>query len=142
GLPVENTWRSHQVPISDARGNADHRRLLESWMRSYRPEELFDADGALRPELADLPPKGNRRMSANPNANGGLLLRDLELPDFRQYAVEVPEPGATSAEATKVLGGFLRDVMLRNADRFRVFGPDETASNRLSSLFEATDRTW
>src|SRR5439155_19266917 len=112
------------------------------WMRGYRPEELFDPDGRLVPELAELPPEGARRMSANPHANGGLLLRDLRLPRFQDYAVDVPAPGATSGEATKVLGAFLRDVVRMNPDNFRVMGPDETASNRLSSLFEATDRTW
>jgi xylulose-5-phosphate/fructose-6-phosphate phosphoketolase len=142
GLPVEGTWRSHQVPMAEVRTNADHRRILESWMRSYRPEELFDADGALIAELAELPPRSYRRMSANPHANGGLLLRDLAMPDFRDYAVDVPAPGATSSEATRVLGTFLRDVMRRNMDTFRVFGPDETASNRLGALLEVTDREW
>ena len=122
------------------RTNPEHLALLEAWLRSYRPEELFDADGALVPELAELPPKGYRRMSANPHANGGLLLRDLALPDFRDYAVEVPAPGATTAEATRVLGTFLRDVIDRNRETFRIFGPDETASNRLGAVFEVTDR--
>jgi len=142
GLPVENTWRSHQVPLNDVRNNPEHLAQLESWMRGYRPEELFDADGALVPELAALAPQGDRRMSANPHANGGLLLDDLLLPDFRGYAVEVPLPGATTAEATRVLGGFLRDVIRRNPDRFRLFGPDETDSNRLSAVFEATDKVF
>src|SRR5207247_9917890 len=132
----EGTWRSHQVPILGARENPEHLRLLEEWMRSYRPEELFDEDGRLVPELADLPPKGERRMSANPHANGGVLLRDLVLPDFRDYAVDVPKPGTTFSEATRVLGGFLRDVTARNPDNFRLFGPDETASNRLAAVFE------
>jgi xylulose-5-phosphate/fructose-6-phosphate phosphoketolase len=142
GLPVEGTWRSHQVPITDVRENPDHLRLLEEWMRSYRPEELFDQQGRLVAELAELPPRGRRRMSANPHANGGELLRDLALPDFRDYAVDVPEPGKTSSEATRVLGGFLRDVIAANAENFRLFGPDETASNRLSDVFAATKRTW
>jgi xylulose-5-phosphate/fructose-6-phosphate phosphoketolase len=142
GLPVENTWRSHQVPIATVRGNDDHVRLLEEWMSSYRPEELFDDGGAPVAELLELPPRGDRRMSANPNANGGSLLRDLQLPDFRAYAVEVKEPGTTFSEATRVLGGFLRDVIERNPANFRVFGPDETASNRLGDVFAATDRAW
>jgi xylulose-5-phosphate/fructose-6-phosphate phosphoketolase len=128
--------------VAEVRENAEHRALLESWMRSYRPEELFDKDGALMVELAQLPPKGQRRMSANLRSNGGLLLRDLALPDFCTYGVEVTHPGATSSEATRVLGGFLRDVIRQNSETFRLFGPDETASNRLSSVFEATDRAW
>jgi xylulose-5-phosphate/fructose-6-phosphate phosphoketolase len=142
GHQVEGTWRSHQVPMSEVRTNAANRRVLEDWLRSYRPEELFDERGALIPELAELPPKSYRRMSANPHANGGLLLRDLALPDFRDYAVDVPAPGATTAEATRVLGTFLRDVMARNMETFRVFGPDETASNRLGAVLEVTDKTW
>ncbi len=142
GVPVEGTWRAHQVPIAEARGNADHRRMLEAWMRSYRPEELFDDDGALDPRLRALAPEGERRMSANPHANGGLLLRDLDLPDFRDYAVTVETPGASTAEATRVLGAFLRDVIRRNPSTFRLFGPDETDSNRLSAVFEATNRAW
>jgi xylulose-5-phosphate/fructose-6-phosphate phosphoketolase len=142
GKPVENSWRSHQVPIVDPRQNADHLRLLEEWMRSYRPEELFTDDGAPLPELLELPPDGERRMSANPNANGGSLLRDLRLPDFRDYAVEVTEPGTTFSEATRVLGGFLRDVISRNPANFRLFGPDETASNRLGDVLAATPRQW
>ncbi len=142
GKPVENSWRSHQVPIVDPRENPDHLRLLEEWMRSYRPEELFTEEGEPLPELLELPPREERRMSANPNANGGSLLRDLRLPDFRDYAVEVAEPGTTFSEATRVLGGFLRDVTSRNLDNFRVFGPDETASNRLADLFAATPRQW
>src|SRR6266542_1255362 len=142
GLPVEGTWRSHQVPVTDVRENPDHLRLLEEWLRSYRPEELFDEQGRLAPELAELPPKGERRMSANPHANGGELLRDLVLPDFRAYAVEVAEPGTTFSEATRVLGGFLRDVIARNATTFRLFGPDETASNRLADVFAVTARAW
>ncbi len=142
GLPVEGTFRSHQVPLAEVQTNPEHLAMLEEWMRSYRPDELFDAKGALIEELAELAPHNHRRMSANPHANGGLLLRDLELPDFRDYAVEVPSPGTTSSEATGVLGGFLRDVMDVNRENFRLFGPDETASNRLGSVFEVTDRTW
>jgi len=142
GLPVEGTWRSHQVPVAEVRTNPDHLRQLEGWLKSYRPEELFDAQGALVPELAALPPGGERRMSANPHANGGALLRDLRLPDFRDYAVEVAKPGVTTSEATRVLGAFLRDVVKENSDNFRLFGPDETASNRLSDVFETTDRAW
>jgi len=142
GKPSEGTWRSHQVPMGEVRTNAEHRAILESWMRSYRPEELFDDHGVLAPELASLPPKSYRRMSANPVANGGELLRDLVLPDFRDYAVDVPRPGATTAEATRVLGTFLRDVMDRNRENFRMFGPDETASNRLGAVLDVTDRTW
>jgi xylulose-5-phosphate/fructose-6-phosphate phosphoketolase len=142
GLPVEGTWRAHQVPLAGLAERPDHLAQLEQWMRGYRPEELFDEAGALRPELAALAPEGERRMGANPHANGGLLLRGLELPDFRDYAVDVPSPARTTSEATRVLGAFLRDVVRANQDRFRVFGPDETASNRLDALFEATDRQW
>ncbi len=141
GLPVEGTWRAHQVPVTDLQ-NPDHLRILEGWLRSYRPEELFDQHGRLRSDLAELPPTGNRRMSANPHANGGLLRRDLRLPDFRGYAVDVPKPATTFNEATRVLGGFLRDVVMGNGDRFRIMGADETASNRLDAVFEATDRRW
>jgi xylulose-5-phosphate/fructose-6-phosphate phosphoketolase len=142
GLPVENTWRSHQVPIADVRENEEHLRLLEHWMRSYRPEELFDEKGAPMPEVLDLPPQGERRMSDNPHANGGSLLRDLLLPDFRDYAVDVQAPGKTLSEATRVLGRFLRDVVARNPGNFRLFGPDETASNRLADVFAASPRVW
>jgi xylulose-5-phosphate/fructose-6-phosphate phosphoketolase len=142
GLPTEGSWRSHQVPMTDVRDNPEHLALLEEWLRSYRPEELFDEDGRLVPELAELPPTGERRMSANPHANGGLLLRDLVLPDFRDYAVEVTEPGKEASEATRVLGRFLRDVIERNPTNFRIFGPDETASNRLADVFDVTDRVW
>jgi xylulose-5-phosphate/fructose-6-phosphate phosphoketolase len=144
GKPVEGTWRSHQVPLAQLAENPEHLRLLEEWLRSYQPEELFDANGALRKELAELAPNGERRMGANPHANGGLLLKDLQLPDYREYAVDVPHPGTTDAEPTRVLGQFLRDVMKLNLDRrnFRVVGPDETASNRLDALFEVTDRVW
>jgi xylulose-5-phosphate/fructose-6-phosphate phosphoketolase len=144
GKPIENTWRAHQVPVADLQSKPAHLKILEDWMRSYRPEELFDENGKLIPELAELAPQGERRMGANPHANGGLLLRDLVMPDFRNYAVSVPKPGTQNAEATRVLGGFLRDVMKLNADsrNFRVFGPDETASNRLEALYEVTDKQW
>jgi xylulose-5-phosphate/fructose-6-phosphate phosphoketolase len=142
GVQVEGTFRAHQVPISDVRGNPAHLSALEHWLRSYRPAELFGADGTLTPELAALPPRDYRRMSANPHANGGLLLRDLALPDFRDYAVPVTSPGATVAEGTRALGTWLRDVIARNADTFRLFGPDETASNRLQDVFQATDRAF
>jgi xylulose-5-phosphate/fructose-6-phosphate phosphoketolase len=142
GLPVEGTWRAHQVPLADTRGNAKHREQLEQWMRSYRPEELFDETGRLIGDLQALAPQGQRRMSANPHANGGLLLRDLAMPDFRSYAVPVERPAAEFSEATRVLGTFLRDVIARNPDRFRLMGPDETASNRLSAVFEGTNRAW
>ncbi|HEX8938517.1 MAG TPA: phosphoketolase family protein [Candidatus Limnocylindrales bacterium] len=140
GKPVEGTWRAHQVPMSDVRGNPEHLALLERWLKGYRPDELFDERGALVPDLAALPPRSYRRMSANPHANGGLLLRDLALPDFRDYAVDVPKPGTTTSEATRVLGGFLRDVIAHNQTDFRLFGPDETESNRLGAVFEATER--
>ncbi len=142
GLKVEGTWRSHQVPLAEVRNDPKHLAMLEKWMRSYRPEELFDEKGALVEELAQLSPHGYRRMGANPNANGGLLLRELDLPDFRAYAVDLSAPGKSVAEATRVLGSYLRDVIATNPDRFRLFGPDETASNRLNAVFEATDRAW
>ena len=142
GEPAEGSFRSHQVPFSTVRDNPEHLALLDDWLRSYRPDELFDEAGRLIPQLADVAPAGDRRMSANPAANGGLLLRDLALPDFRDYAVEVDKPGASTGEATKVLGSFLRDVIRRNPESFRLFGPDEVASNRLSPVFEATDRAW
>jgi xylulose-5-phosphate/fructose-6-phosphate phosphoketolase len=141
GLPVEGTWRAHQVPLTEVRTNPEHLRLLEEWMRSYRPAELFGPDGTLVPDLAALAPAGERRMSANPHTNGGLLRRDLDLPDFRDYAVPVKE-GTGATEGTKVLGGWLRDVIRRNPDTFRLMGPDETASNRLQDVFEATDRVF
>ena len=141
GLPVEGTFRSHQVPITDF-DKPGHLRILEEWMRSYRPDELFDPKGRLVPDLAALPPRGERRMSANPHANGGHLLRDLRLPDFRDYAVPVPSPGAKTSEATRVLGAYLRDVIAKNPDNFRLMGPDETVSNRLGAVFEATNRVW
>src|SRR3989442_6140718 len=143
GERIEGTFRAHQVPLAVSSATPpEHLRQLEGWLRSYRPEELFDEQGRLKPELAALPPTGNRRMSANPHANGGLLRRDLRLPDFRGYGVEVAKPGTTFNEATRVLGGFLRDVVLGNGDRFRIMGADETASNRLDAVFEATDRRW
>ena len=144
GQKTEGSWRSHQVPFGELVEKPAHLKLLEQWLLSYRPEELFDVRGALRPELAALAPKGTRRMGANPHANGGLLLRDLRLPDFRDYAVGVPQPGQALAEPTRIMGRFLRDVMKLNmeARNFRVVGPDETASNRLGALFEVTDRAW
>ena len=142
GEPAEGSFRSHQVPLAQIRTNPEHLAQLESWLRSYRPEELFDEDGALRPELSELAPPAELRMGANPRANGGLLLNDLDLPDFRDYAVDVREPGRQTSEATRVLGAFLRDVVTRNPSDFRVMGPDETASNRLSALFEVTNRIW
>ncbi|MCW5695569.1 MAG: transaldolase [Bauldia sp.] len=144
GLPTEGTWRSHQVPFGEVRTNPGHLKLLEDWLRSYRPHELFDEAGALRPELRRLAPDGDRRMGMTPHANGGLLLQDLVLPAVEDHAVAVPAPGVTMFESTRVVGTFLRDVMRLNADRrnFRVFGPDETASNRLGALFEVTARTW
>jgi xylulose-5-phosphate/fructose-6-phosphate phosphoketolase len=142
GVPVEGTFRAHQVPVADVRANPAHLALLEEWLRSYRPDELFDAEGALVSELAALAPHGHRRMSDNPHANGGLLLRDLDLPDFRDYAVQVSHPGTGATQATAVLGGWLRDVIARNPATFRLFGPDETASNRLQAVFETTDRAF
>jgi xylulose-5-phosphate/fructose-6-phosphate phosphoketolase len=142
GLQVEGTFRSHQVPLSETRKNAEHRAQLEEWMHSYRPQELFDATGRLIPELQALAPTGDRRMSANPHSNGGQLLRDLVMPDFRDYAVPVEHPGVESSEATKVLGEFLRDIIVKNPDTFRIMGPDETASNRLQAVFERTGRAW
>ncbi|AZI59113.1 phosphoketolase family protein [Nakamurella antarctica] len=142
GLPVEGTFRSHQVPLAATRTNAEHRDQLEEWLRSYRPAELFDDEGRLLPELQALTPTGDRRMSANPHANGGALLRDLRLPDFRDYAVEVTAPATQMHEATKVLGAWLRDVIVHNPDNFRLMGPDETASNRLQTVFEETTRAW
>ena len=143
GQKTENYWRSHQVPMGDM-SHPGHVKILENWMKSYKPEELFDRTGKLIPELAELPPTGERRMSANPHTNGGLLLRDLKMPDFRDYAVEVPSPGATSAEATQVMGKFLRDVMKKNLDgkNFRIFSPDENNSNRWQDVLDATTRTW
>ncbi|MDP7707528.1 MULTISPECIES: phosphoketolase [unclassified Mycobacterium] len=142
GTRVEGTWRSHQVPLTGTRDNPVQRAELERWLRSYRPEELFDENGALRLELRAAAPSGDRRMSANPHANGGLVLHDLDLPDVGDYAVDVSEPGVQVHEATRVLGGFLREVIKRNPDRFRLMGPDETASNRLDAVFGTTDRVW
>ena len=143
GVPIEGTFRAHQVPLSELASKPDHIRMLEEWMKSYNPEELFDDHGTFKAEFAELAPKGERRMGANPHANGGLLLKDLQLPDFRDYAVPVPKPGTVTAEATRVLGDMLRDVMKMNmaSANFRVFGPDETASNRLNALFDVTNRT-
>jgi xylulose-5-phosphate/fructose-6-phosphate phosphoketolase len=142
GVPVEGTWRAHQVPIAEVRDDPKHLEVLAEWMGSYRPEELFDETGALMPDLAALPPDGDSRMSASPHANGGELLRDLVLPDFRDYRVEVPSPATTSAAPMRVLGGFLRDVVRENRDNFRIFGPDETESNRLGDVFQVTSRAW
>jgi xylulose-5-phosphate/fructose-6-phosphate phosphoketolase len=144
GKKMEGSWRSHQVPLSDLVHKPERIGQLEDWMRSYRPTELFDGSGAPKAELAELPPKGDRRMGMNPHANGGVLLRDLRVPDFREYAVDVQEPGKVTAEATRVMGRFLKDVMALNSDHrnFRVFGPDETASNRLDDLFEVTSKSW
>jgi xylulose-5-phosphate/fructose-6-phosphate phosphoketolase len=144
GKRTEGYWRSHQVPMGEMHENPAHVRLLEEWMRSYRPEDLFEESGRLRPELADLSPRGTRRMSANPHTNGGVLLRDLRLPDFREYAVAVAAPGAATAEATRVMGAFLRDVMKLNlqARNFRLFSPDENNSNRWQDVLQVTDRAW
>jgi xylulose-5-phosphate/fructose-6-phosphate phosphoketolase len=144
GKRVEGFWRAHQVPLANVRENPEHLRLLEEWMRSYRPQELFGEAGLLAPEVAALAPAGNRRMGANPHANGGLLKRELDLPDFRAHAVDVGSPGKSQAEATRVIGSYLRDVVRLNAEsrNFRLMGPDETASNRLDHVFEATDRVW
>jgi xylulose-5-phosphate/fructose-6-phosphate phosphoketolase len=144
GKPAEGSFRSHQVPLAQLATKPEHLQQLEEWMRSYKPEELFDEIGKLRPELAELAPTGRRRMGDNPHANGGLLLKELKLPDYREYALEVPQPGNVEAEATRVMGRFLRDVIKLNADEqnFRLMGPDETSSNRLDAVFEVTDRVW
>ena len=144
GLKTEGHYRSHQVPVTDVRQNPEHLKILEDWLKSYHPEELFDSQGRLVEELRELRPVGERRMGANPHANGGLMLKNLRLPDFRKYAVEVKQNGTFIAESTRIVGGFLRDIMTMNDDRrnFRVFGPDETASNRLSEVFEVTKRQW
>jgi xylulose-5-phosphate/fructose-6-phosphate phosphoketolase len=142
GLPAEGSFRSHQVPLAEVRKNPRHLAQLEEWLRSYRPEELFDDAGAVVPEITALAPEGEKRMSANPHTNGGLLTRALELPDFRDYAVEVKAPATDTSEATRVLGGWLRDVVAANPDRFRIMGPDETTSNRLGAVLEVTNRTW
>jgi xylulose-5-phosphate/fructose-6-phosphate phosphoketolase len=143
GQKTEGYWRSHQVPMGDM-SKPSHVQILETWMKSYKPEELFDKTGRLIPELAELPPQGEKRMSANPHTNGGLLLRDLKMPDFREYAVEVPSPGAKDAESTRVMGKFLRDVMKRNLDskNFRLVSPDESNSNRWQDVLEVTNRAW
>lgn len=142
GKKTEDYWRSHQVPFSDTQTNPEHIALLEEWMKSYKPQELFDENGTFRQDLAELAPAGERRMGANPHANGGILLKALKMPDFQDYAVEVSKPATTYAQATRISGEFLRDVMKMNPQTFRVMGPDETASNRLSALFEVTDRAW
>ena len=144
GKKTEGTWRSHQVPMGEMHENPAHVKVLEDWLQSYRPQELFEPGGPLKPELAEMPPKGTRRMSANPHANGGLLLKDLRLPDFRDYAVDVPSPGATTAESTRVMGRFLRDVMKGNLQtrNFRLFSPDENNSNRWQDVLEVTNRAW
>lgn len=144
GVQIEGTFRAHQVPLSDPATHPEHLKLLEEWLRSYRPEELFDEQGELKPELAELAPKGKRRMGANPHANGGVLLRDLVMPDFRKYAVKVPSPGSVQAADAHELGVFLRDVAKLNREQrnFRIFGPDETLSNRLGAVFEVTNRQW
>ncbi len=144
GKKTEGSWRSHQVPMGEMHDNPAHVKVLEDWMRGYRPQELFEPGGQLKPELADMAPKGTRRMGANPHANGGLLLKDLRLPDFREYAVDIPRPGATTAESTRVMGRFLRDVMKRNLDtrNFRLFSPDENNSNRWQDVLAVTNRAW
>ena len=144
GKRIEGTFRAHQVPLGNPKSNPDQRKQLEEWLRSYRPEELFDAAGRLRPDLQALAPEGERRMGANPHANGGIVMKDLRLPDFADYAVDVPQPGSVQAEDTRITGAFLRDVIRLNQDQrnFRIFGPDETLSNRLDSVFETTKRQW
>lgn len=142
GHKVEGSWRSHQVPISDVRKNSSHLQLLDEWLHSYKPEELFDDNGRLVSELRELAPQGVRRMSANPHTNGGLLRKSLHLPDFRDYRARMDSPGQTEVENTKPLGEFLRDIMGRNPENFRVFGPDETASNKLNAVYEASRKTW
>ena len=144
GKRAEDSWRSHQVPMGEMHSKPGHIKILEQWMKGYKPQELFDANGRFKPELAELAPKGERRMSANPHGNGGLLLRDLRMPDFRQYAVEVKKPGATDAEATRMMGKFLRDVMKLNMEskNFRLFSPDENNSNRWQDAMEVTNRAW
>jgi xylulose-5-phosphate/fructose-6-phosphate phosphoketolase len=142
GLKTEGSWRSHQVPFADLAKKPGHVKLLSEWMKSYKPEELFDENGTLLPELAELAPRGERRMGANPHANGGLLLRDLRMPDFRKYAIEVKKPATSLNEATRIAGNFLRDIIKHNPENFRIVGPDETASNRLGAIFEATNRVF
>ncbi len=142
GKQVEDSWRAHQVPLASARDTEDHLKVLEQWMLSYEPDELFDENGTVRADISSLAPVGRLRMSDTPYANGGLLLKDLRLPDFRDFAVDVPAPGGSISEATRVLGDYLADVIRRNPDNFRIFGPDETASNRLQAVFEVTDKVW
>jgi xylulose-5-phosphate/fructose-6-phosphate phosphoketolase len=142
GKQVEASWRSHQVPLASARDTDEHLQVLEGWLQSYHPEELFDENGTIKAEITSLTPSGALRMSDNPHANGGLLLKDLRLPDFRDFAVEVPVPGGSISEATRVLGQYLTEVIRRNPDNFRIFGPDETASNRLQAVFDVTDKQW
>lgn len=142
GKQVEASWRSHQVPLASARDTDEHLHVLEDWLQSYKPEELFEADGSIKAEITSLTPPGTLRMSDNPHANGGLLLKDLRLPDFRDFAVEVPVPGGSISEATRELGKYLTEVIRRNPDNFRIFGPDETASNRLQAVFDVTDKVW
>jgi xylulose-5-phosphate/fructose-6-phosphate phosphoketolase len=142
GVLVEGTWRAHQVPLTEVRSNPEHLAQLEGWLRSYRPEELFDDNGAPMEQLRAWAPSGERRMGANPHANGGRLTVDLDLPDFRDFGVDVPQPGGSVAEATRVLGDFLAEAMRRNMQNFRLFGPDETASNRLAAVFAVTNKTW
>jgi xylulose-5-phosphate/fructose-6-phosphate phosphoketolase len=142
GHHVENFWRAHQIPITDPRSSPEHLKLVEQWMRSYKPEELFDDEGRLLSELRELAPEGTRRISANPHANGGLLRKPLKMPDFRDYAVRVEHPARESAQNTYIMGQFIRDVMRNNMTSFRVFGPDETASNRLTAIYEVTKKTW
>jgi xylulose-5-phosphate/fructose-6-phosphate phosphoketolase len=144
GLQIEDTFRAHQIPLMVDSDHPDNLNLLENWMKSYKPEELFGSDGRLLPELAELAPRGERRMGANPHANGGLLLRDLIMPDFRDFAVEVSIPGSVEAADTHKLGEFLREVINLNEEQqnFRIFGPDETLSNRLNAVFEVTSRQW
>jgi xylulose-5-phosphate/fructose-6-phosphate phosphoketolase len=142
GKQVEASWRSHQVPLASARDTDEHLQVLEGWLQSYRPEELFEQDGSIKAEITSLTPPGTLRMSDNPHANGGLLLKDLRLPDFRDFAVEVPVPGGSISEATRELGKYLTEVIRRNPDNFRIFGPDETASNRLQAVFDVTDKVW
>src|SRR6202161_196442 len=144
GKPVEGTWRAHQVPFAELHEKPDHIKILDSWMRGYKPEELFDKNGTLVPELADLPPKGRRRMGMNPHANGGLLMQPLRTPSFREFAIDVNQPGEPTSEATRILGKYLREVMKCNLEskNFRVFGPDETASNRLEAIYDVSKKTW
>ena len=142
GLKTEDFWRSHQVPMAEMASKPEHVQVLENWMKSYQPEQLFDSNGKMFSEYADLAPRGQRRMGANPHANGGLLLKSLRMPDYRDYAVDVPSPGSVDAESARIAGNFIRDVMKLNMSNFRVMGPDETASNRLGALFEVTNRAW